>query len=232
MNLKEAKVLVTGGSTGIGFETAKQLKAQGATVVICSKSEENLQKAMQELQVVGFQLDVANEAQVVQVVADVIKAMNGLNVLINNAGIAHFAPLTETNTDFFTEIWDVNVKGAFLMGRECAKYFVTQNTGNIINIASTAAQRGFAGGTAYCASKFALSGMTECWRAELRKHNVRVMQVNPSEVITPFNAKVGYVPNNVEKKLKPSEIAHVISSMLALNDIGFITDTTVWATNP
>lgn len=77
-----------------------------------------------------------------------------------------------------------------------------------------------------------MTGLTMCWRAELRKHNVRVMQINPSEVITPFVEKLGYTSENPESKLKGLEIAQVITSMLALNDIGFIPELNVWATNP
>jgi 3-oxoacyl-[acyl-carrier protein] reductase len=76
--------------------------------------------------------------------------------------------------------------------------------------------------------------MTECWRAELRQYNVRVMQVNPSEVITEFFARAGSRSSqtNVERKLKPREVAHVVLAMLTMNKVGFIPDATVWATNP
>jgi 3-oxoacyl-[acyl-carrier protein] reductase len=82
-------------------------------------------------------------------------------------------------------------------------------------------------------TKFALSGLTECWRAELRPHGVRVMQVNPSEVVTPFfeSAGMGARPDN-PTKLHPEDIAHVIASVLALDDRGFVTAATVFATNP
>lgn len=94
------------------------------------------------------------------------------------------------------------------------------------------AVRGFAGGSAYVASKAAMTGLTMCWQAELRKHNIRVTQVNPSEVITEFGAKIGYEATNVEKKLKGLEIAQAIVSVLAMNDVGFIPEVNVWATNP
>jgi 3-oxoacyl-[acyl-carrier protein] reductase len=168
----------------------------------------------------------------VNLIKNAVDAMGGLNVVINNAGIGLIKPLVETTVEDFTKVWETNVKGAFVVGREAAKYFVQQNEGNIVNVASTAAKNGFANGTAYCASKFALSAMTECWRAELRKHNIRVMQVNPSEVITPFATKLGFTSSNVEKKLKPTEIAHTIVAMLELDNVGFITEATVWATNP
>ena len=92
--------------------------------------------------------------------------------------------------------------------------------------------RGFPGGTAYVASKFALGGMTECWRAELRKHEVRVMQINPSEVLTDFSSAAGYDQKRSEKKLRSREIAHAILGMLSMDDRGFTTELTVFATNP
>ena len=128
---------------------------------------------------------------------------------------------------------ETNVIGATLCAREAAKHFIQIQTGNIINIASTAAKSGFSSGTAYCASKFALAALTECWRAELRKYNIRVMQVNPSEVQTNFVTNSGRDarPFN-DTKLQATEIAHSILSMLEMNDRGFITELTVFATNP
>jgi 3-oxoacyl-[acyl-carrier protein] reductase len=119
-----------------------------------------------------------------------------------------------------------------MVARESAKHFVKQNSGNIVNIASTAGQRGYANGTTYVATKFAVHGMTECWRTELRKNNIRVMQVNPSEVQTNFFVAAGQPRSGNPTKLEGEEIAHTICSMLSMEDRGFITDATVWATNP
>jgi 3-oxoacyl-[acyl-carrier protein] reductase len=120
-----------------------------------------------------------------------------------------------------------------LMARESAKIFIKQMSGNIINISSTAGKKGFAYGTAYAATKFALKGMTECWQAELRKYNVRVMLVNPSEVQTEFSLNAG----NGEREFNPTkllseDIAHAVISALEMEDRGFITELTVFATNP
>jgi 3-oxoacyl-[acyl-carrier protein] reductase len=210
------------------------LKKHGATVVICGTNEERLKQAGIEIGVPAHRADVSNPADVERLFAFAIDRMDGLNVLVNNAGIGHFAPLVVTALDDFQRVWEVNVKGAFLAGQQAARHFTRQNGGNIINIASTAGLRGFANGSAYVATKFALSGMTECWRAELRQHNVRVMQVNPSEVISDFFARIddSATQVNAERKLKPSEIAHVVLAMLTMNDVGFITDASVWATNP
>lgn len=233
MQIKDAKVILTGGSTGIGYQTAKLLKEQGAEVFICARSEKDVQKAISELGVKGTTADVSKESDVKNLFEKALKEMGGINVVINNAGIGNFDALVDTSVEDFTKVWEVNVKGAFMVGKEAAKHFQKENTGNIINIASTASQKGFANGTAYCASKFALAGMTESWRAELRKFNVRVMQVNPSEVVTPFFDKIGGKQDKENNsKLQGTEIAHTISSLLSMNDVGFITDATVWATNP
>jgi len=232
MDISKAKILLTGGSTGIGYETAKLLRAHGAAVVICGRNEETIQKAAHELDVIGFAADVSNEADLARLFDFAVQKLDGLNVLINNAGLGYIAPLTETPADEFTKIWETNTRSAFILGQLAARHFIKQDTGNIINISSMGAVRGFANGSAYVASKAAMTGLTLCWQAELRKHNIRVMQVNPSEVITEFGAKIGYVPTGTEKKLKGTEIAQAIFSLLSMNDIGFIPEVNVWATNP
>ncbi len=232
MEIKNARILITGGATGMGYEMAKMFKDKGAEVLICGRTEKTVMDAAKELDVFGFTADVANEKDVENLFRFVEEKWDGLDVLINNAGVGYFSELVTTTTEDFTRIWDINVKGAFMVGREAAKIFTRQNKGNIINIGSTASLYGFANGSAYVASKFALKGLTECWRAELRKHNVRVMQINPSEVVTDFGEKSGYGSDKNGKKLTASQIAHVAMSMLTMNDIGFITDATVFATNP
>jgi 3-oxoacyl-[acyl-carrier protein] reductase len=231
MKLDEAKVLITGGGTGIGYETAKVLRAEGARVAICGRRADVLAQAAEELGATAIQADVAVEADVVRLVAEAEEALGGLNVLVNNAAFAYRAPLVEIDVERFREVHATNVVGAMLVARECAKRFVAQDGGNIVNVASTAGGKGYPGGSTYASSKFALSGLTECWRAELRPHNVRVMQVNPSEVLTPFGGRDMSQELN-PTKLRASEVAHVIRAMLAMDDRGFVTDATIFATNP
>jgi 3-oxoacyl-[acyl-carrier protein] reductase len=148
-----------------------------------------------------------------------------------------FGSLAETSAEDFRRTWETNTLGAMLVGRECAKHFTSRPSGaggNIVNIGSTAAQRGFAGGSAYCASKFALSALTECWRAELRTSNVRVIQVNPSEIQNEFGEHAGRPSRKSvnPSKLVSEDVAQLIVSLLQLPDRGFVTDAALWATNP
>jgi 3-oxoacyl-[acyl-carrier protein] reductase len=233
MDLKTAKVLVTGGSSGIGLATAKHLAAAGARVAICGRRAQTIEAAARESGAVPIVADVSREADVTRLVATVVRELGGYDTLINNAGFGRFAPLLATTVDDFRSVWETNVLGAMLAARESARHFVTQRRGNIVNVASTSGQRGGANGSAYASSKFALAGLTQVWRAELRQYNVRVMQIDPSEVLTEFRAnsgRAGQAENPT--KLHADDIAQVIASMLALDDRGFITDATVWATNP
>jgi 3-oxoacyl-[acyl-carrier protein] reductase len=233
VDLSTARVLVTGGSSGIGLETARQLRERGAQVAICGRDAGRLREAAERIDALAIPADVADEGQVVAMVNDVIHAFGGYDVLINNAGFGSFALLVETDVAEMQRIFATNVFGAMLVARESARHFVAESRGNIVNVASTAGERGFAGGTAYSASKFALSGMTECWRAELRQSNVRVMQVNPSEVQTEFFVASGRPARPLsDRKLEASDIARTIVAMLELPDRGFVPLTTVWATNP
>lgn len=233
MDLKNAKVLVTGGSLGIGYDTAKMLMSKGAKVTISGRNKEQLEKAAKELGAIAIQGDVSIEKDVLNMVQTTIDKLGGYNVLVNNAAYGYFSPLTEIDTKKFNDQLSVNITGAMMCGRESAKHFVKESYGSIINIASSAGKNGFANGTPYCATKFALRGMTECWRAELRKHNIRVMLVNPSEVQTNFGINAGgKARDHNPTKLEGSEIAHLITAMLEMDDKGFIPEAGVWATNP
>lgn len=233
MDLKDAKAIVTGGSSGIGKETARQIVKAGGEVVIAARTEETLNKAAEEIGATPIRCDVSKEKQVIDLVLEAIDVMDGYNVLINNAGYGHFSKLVNLSATEFQGQLQVNTIGAMMVARESAKYFIKQDYGNIINVSSTAGKRGFEGGTAYVASKFALGGMTECWRSELRSHNIRVMQINPSEVQTHFSASAGMGERQFnETKLIGEDIAQTICQMLSLPDRGFIPETSVWATNP
>ena len=232
MKLDNAKALVTGGSEGIGRGIAAALVAKGADVVITGRHEETLRRTAEEIGAGWIAGDVGVEADAVRTVAEFVDRHGRIDVLVNNAGFGIFAPLVDTRLEDLEAVFRTNVFGAFLMAREAAKHFIRQGSGNLVNIASTSGLKGGGGSTAYCASKFALRGMTECWRDELRRHDVRVMLVNPSEVQTGFFAKVGREQEASPKKLRPQEIADAIVGILEIDDRGFIPELSVFATNP
>lgn len=232
MDLEGAKILITGGSSGIGFATASFLREKGAKVMITGRNKEKLEKAAEKIGAIAVVADVAKEEDIQKTYQAVEEKLGGLDVLINNAGIGRRKSLEELSMQDFEDIYRVNVFGAALMAREAAKIFKKQDHGNIINIASTAGKKGYPTGSVYCGSKFALRGMTECWQAELRKHNVRVILVNPSEVTTAFGQDDRKERDEVPNKLRSQEIAHTIVSTLEMDNRGFIPEVTVFATNP
>lgn len=233
MKSSDIQALVTGGSSGIGLETARQIIENGGKAVIAARSEERLQKAADTIGATPVRCDVSKEEEVIRLIQQANNALDHYNVLINNAGYGSHTALVDTSTQAMKEQLQTNTIGAMMIARESAKVFIENDYGNIINISSSSGKRGYAGGTSYVASKFALSGMTQCWRDELRPHNIRVMQVNPSEVQTPFFENMGGETRNFnETKLIAEDIAQTICDMLGMHDRGFITETSVWATNP
>jgi 3-oxoacyl-[acyl-carrier protein] reductase len=232
MDLSNKAALVTGGSSGIGRAIAKSLIEAGARVAITGRDEKKLASAAQALGAYAIHADASCEEDVLRTYKEVMAKFGDLDILINNAGIGTFRPLTEMDTAGFERVFSTNVTGVMMMGREAAKIFAAKKRGNIVNICSTAGLRGAANGTAYYASKFAVRGMTECWRAELRKYNIRVILVNPSEVITDFFAANGLTQKANESKLRGEEIAHAVRAALEMDDRGFIPELSVFATNP
>ena len=232
MNLKNAVALVTGGSSGIGRAIAETLAASGARVAITGRDKTRLTEAARAIKAFPIQADVAKESDVERTYAELMKEFGDLDILVNNAGVGVFKSLVEMDRAGFEAVFATNVTGAMLMGREAAKIFIKRGRGNIVNISSTAGLRGAPNGTAYYASKFALRGMTECWRAELRKHNIRVILVNPSEVLTNFAAAVGRPQKENPTKLRSEDIAYAVKGVLEMDDRGFVPELSVFATNP
>src|ERR1700680_5148264 len=232
MILKNSVALVTGGSSGMWRAIAQALVASGGRVAITGRDERRLTEAAREIGAHAIHADVAVEADVERTYREVLQKFGALDILVNNAGSGVFKGLVDFDRKEFEAVFATNVTGAMLMGREAAKHFVKRQRGNIVNIASTAALRGAPNGTAYYASKFALRGMTECWRGELRKYNIRVMLVNPSEVLTSFAATAGFPQKATEGKLRGDEIAHAVKAALEMEDRGFTPELSIFATNP
>jgi len=232
MDLRNASALITGGSSGIGRAIAQTLASAGARVAITGRDKSRLTEAAQALNVLPIMADVTKDSDVDRTYREVFKAFGELDILVNNAGIGVFKNLVDLDRSGFDSVFATNVTGAMLMAREAAKHFIARQRGNIVNISSTAGLRGAAGGTAYYASKFALRGMTECWRSELRRYNIRVFLINPSEVLTNFAATAGLSQKENPTKLRGEEIAYLVKAVLEMDDRGFTPELSIFATNP
>lgn len=209
------------------------LAAKGAKTIIVSRNAEKLDAVASAIGAMAIAADVAETSDVERIFRTVTEKFGRLDILINNAGIGlGWAELTEVSLESMQKVYSVNVFGAMMMGQGAARMFKQQRSGNIINIGSTASLKGYAKGTVYSSSKFALRGMTQCWQDELRPFNVRVTQMNPSEVTTAFGSADGMERAEKANRLRSTEIAHQICAMLEMDDRGFIPEVTVWATNP
>lgn len=231
VKLSDVKMLVTGGSAGIGLAVAQLAKEKGAQVVINGRDEARLRRSGDALGVSTAPGDVGKPADAAHMVETAAAAMGGLNVLINNAGWGVRMPLEELDPEQFEAMWRTNVLGATLVAHHAVPHLKSAGGGSIVNMASTAARSGYANGSGYCSTKFALSGLTQCWQGELRPHDIRVIQINPSEVQTGFG---GRDPEREldPKKLYSEDIAHATIAALEMADRGFIPELTVFATNP
>jgi 3-oxoacyl-[acyl-carrier protein] reductase len=236
MEINNSTVLITGGSSGIGKETAKQFIARGAKVVITGRNENKLKRVAQDIGAIPLLFDISDLKSIVQKTKDALSLLDGkIDTLVNNAGIGAFPALGEITENDLLSVYNTNVFGMALLTQELLPQFKEQNSGNIINIGGTASQKGFAQGSVFAASKFAVRGMTQSWQAELRKYNIRVTLVNPSEVTTAFTYRSR--ENREERKeqynkLGSEDIAHTIISIVEMRNKGFIPEVTVWATNP
>lgn len=230
-DLRGKKVLITGGSSGLGKASAKSLIENGANVLITGRNEAKLKRVADELNCQYLAFDMADVNTLEEKAMKAVDILGGMDVLINNAGIGEFALLGEIELESFHRVFQTNVFGLSMLTQFLLPE-LKNSKGDIVNIASTAAVKGFAHGSVYAGSKFALRGITQCWQAELRPHDIRVFLVNPSEVPTAFNVPDRQERELVDSKLSPDEIAHSILSMLKMHHRGFIPELTVWATNP
>ena len=233
MNVKGKNIIITGGSLGIGKETARDLVKKGANVLITGRSENRLIEAKIYTGSKIIEFDVSDHENMSKNAKKCIDILDGrVDVLINNAGIGVRKSIDELNIEDFLKVFNVNVFGLALFTKEIIPYMIKESYGTIINIGSTASLKGYKNGSIYSSSKFAVRCLTQCWQAELRPHNIRVCQVNPSEVTTAFGNSERVEREDVDNKLTPKEISHSIISAIEMDDRGFINEFNIWATNP
>jgi 3-oxoacyl-[acyl-carrier protein] reductase len=214
--------LVTGGGRGIGKETAILLSKKGLNVIICSRTQKEIDFAVKEIkslrngQIIGRKCDVSVYSEVNSLVKEALEIYGRIDVLINNAGITYVKKLIDTTEEQWDQTLDINLKGAFLFCKAIVPHMIESNCGVIINVSSGAGKVGFEDISAYCASKFGMIGLTESLAREVANHNIRVMTICPGEVATKMQEDVDarYYELNKHKMLHPTTVAEKIGDMI------------------
>ena len=223
-HLNGRAAVVTGGSRGIGRAVAEFLLAAGADVVISGRSPEALHEAAEGLSAVAasngggrleaVEADVRRPDDAARLVGTAVDRFGGLDILINNAGVGHFAPVAEQSIDDWLQIIETNLHGVFYCCRAAIPELRSRGGGWIINISSLAGCNPFANGAAYCASKAGLDAFTAALMQELRHDNIRVSEVAPGSVGTAF-AGSDHRHAAAPWKLTSGDVAQVVMDLLA-----------------
>jgi NAD(P)-dependent dehydrogenase (short-subunit alcohol dehydrogenase family) len=236
MKRLEGKVaVVTGGNSGIGLATAKRLQDEGAKVAIAGRSRKTLDDAVRSIGngVVAVQADVAKLTDVDKLYAEVSKKLGKIDVLFVNAGVAKFAPLSETSEGAYDEVFNINIKGAYFTIQK-ALPFLNDGASIILNT-SVVDSKGFEGASAYSATKAALRSLARTAAAELVGRGIRVNAVAPGPIVTPIIERTGLPKEAIDQFEKetvakvpmkrfgqPGEVAGAVA-FLASQDASYIT---------
>ncbi|MFA5403587.1 MAG: SDR family oxidoreductase, partial [Ignavibacteria bacterium] len=188
-NLKNKVIILTGASKGIGRVTALNLSKYNPRLVLVSRKYDDILKVQNELNkyknsLLLIEADVSKEEDCKKIVDETVKKFGTIDILINNAAQFARGKVIDLSLEDFDRVWATNVRGVFMLTKFVLPYMIKQNIGTILNIASTAGKRGYVGGSAYTASKFALNGFSECLLKEVREYNIRILTISPSMVDT------------------------------------------------
>ncbi len=213
------------------------LAREGVNIALLARTQSDLQKVATELEGLGVETsvvtaDVTNITSVNEAVEQARQELGFIDILINNAGTAAFGKFLELEPDQWEHIIKVNLMGPYYVTRAVLPAMISKKTGDIINISSTAGQRGSAVTSAYSASKFGLIGLSESLMQEVRKHNIRVTTLTPSTVATDLAVELKLTDGNPEKVMQPEDFAEFVVCQLKLNRRVFLKEAGIWSTNP
>lgn len=229
--------LITGAGKGIGKALAIALAKEGVNVGLLARTTNDLESLASELQQYNIKTavataDVANMQAVNTAVQQLQAELGFMDILVNNAGVAYFGGFLDLEPEKFEQTIQVNLMGVYYITRALLPAMIEHKTGDIINISSTAGQRGAPVTSAYSASKFGLIGLSDSLMQEVRKHNIRVSTLTPSTVATELAIGLKLTDGNPEKVMQPEDLADYIVGNLKLNRRVFVKDGGLWSTNP
>jgi 3-oxoacyl-[acyl-carrier protein] reductase len=238
MELKNRTAIITGAGKGIGLAIATSLAKEGVNLGLIARTMADLELLRDSLTVkYGIKVsiataDIALKNEVDNAVEILTKQLGSIDILVNNAGIAEFGTLLEMDPEVWERMIQVNLMGTYYVTRAVLPTMIEQNSGNIINISSTAGEKGFATGSAYCASKFAMLGLTESVLQEVRKFNIRVVALTPSTVNTDLAKNAGLKIGEEDHMMQPEDVAELAIATLKLPERVFVKTAGLWTTNP
>lgn len=236
-SLKGKTAIITGAGKGIGKALAIALAAEGVNLGLISRTAKDLEDLQNELKSYSVNISVSNtdvsDLQSVNTATTHIKSeLGAIDILINNAGIAKFGKFLDLDPAEWENQIKVNLLGVYYVTRAVLPEMIERQTGDIINISSTAGLKGSPMTSAYSASKFGVMGLTDSLMQEVRKHNIRVTALNPSTVVTDLAIKSNLLNNNEDRLMHPEDFAELIIAHLKLNRRIFVKEASIWSTNP
>ena len=236
-SLKGKIALVTGAGKGIGRAIAIALANEGVNVGLLARTEKDLQAVAAEIKSAGVKAafaiaDVSDIGSVNAAVQSIQKDLGEIDILINNAGTGTFGKFLELEPAEWENQVKVNLFGVYYTTRAVLPQMIKRETGDIVNISSTAGLRGNTGTSAYSASKFGVMGLSESLMQEVRKYNIRVTALAPSTVVTELAKTANLINNNEDRMMQPEDFAELIIAQLKLNRRVFVKDASIWSTNP
>ena len=237
VSLKGKTALITGGGRGIGRALAVALAAEGVNIALLGRTAASLEETLQAISAAGVKTayataDVANRLAVEAAVTSLTEKLGPIDILLNNAGTATFGGFLELTPEEWENIIQVNLLGVYYVTRAVLPSMIERKSGDIINISSTAGQRGAPLTSAYSASKFGLLGLTESLMLEVRKHNIRVSALTPSTIATDMAIGLKLTDGNPEKVMQAEDMAEFVVSQLKLNPRVVVKMAGLWSTNP
>ena len=236
-DLKNKNALITGAGKGIGKAIALALAKEGVNLILVARTQEEIDSVAAKVRslrvkAMAITADVADINSVNAAVEKALAEFGTIDILINNAGIAAFGKFLELEPTDWERIIQVNLMGTYYVTRAVLPNMIERQTGDIINISSTAGLSGNALTSAYSASKFAVLGLTESLMQEVRKHNIRVTALTPSTVATDMAKELKLTDGNPETVMQAEDMAELIIAQLKLNRRVFIKNSSIWSTNP
>lgn len=223
------RLLITGGSQGIGAALVSLAREAGHQVVFTGRDAERIQKVAAATGAHGLVADTSIDADNARVVETCQRLMNGVDVLVNNAAFGYSAEIGALDVGEMRRLFATNVFGVVDLTNRIVPLMKAQGSGDIVNLASTSGMKGGKGGTAYGGSKWAIRGISQSWQAELRPHGIRVLCICPSEVQTNWGGRTG---RNNPNKLYAEDIARTILAGLDMPRRVLWPELAVFANNP